>query len=153
MSRAGIQSLWDALGQVDGFLATIGGAERGVSEIHGFGLFSTRSRVAGEHVVTLDGQAVPLDVLPAALFTLEWNALSETLLLVRPLRTSYGLVNHASTPNLAIGADGVTVSTLRAIAAGEELTFDYAAQPLPRAYLDAPEGAYLRVPRSPQHTF
>lgn len=144
MSRASLQSLWEALGQPGGFLETISDAERAKSEIHGVGLFSTRSRAAGEHVVTLDGQAVSLDVAPAALFTLEWNALSEGLLLVRPLRTSYGFINHALTPNLAIGADGVTISTVRGIAPGEEFTLDYAAQPLPRAYIDAPEGGYLR---------
>lgn len=144
MSRAVLQGLWEALGRPDAFLETISDAERAVSEIHGVGLFSTRSRAAEEHVVTLDGQVVPVEILPEALFTLEWNALSEALLLVRPLRTSYGFINHAPTPNLAIGADGVTVRTTRAVAAGEELTLDYAAQPLPRAYLDAPEGAYLR---------
>lgn len=139
-------AMWESLGRPHGHLRTIADAGLRRSAIHGRGLFSTRQRAAGELVVTLDGQRVRLDDLPEALFALEWNAISPEVLLVRPLRTSYGYVNHATEPNLAIAADGVTVSTVRSIAAGEELTLDYTAQPLPSRYLDAPEGAYLRHP-------
>jgi len=137
-------NLWDALGYPERFLETVPDAERGKSVIHGYGLFSTRPRAAGEHVVTLDGQSVAVEALPEALFALEWNALSEDVLLVRPLRTSYGYINHSAAPSLVIAGDGVTVTAARPIAAGEELTLDYTAQPLPRRYLDSPQGAYLR---------
>ena len=138
-------NLWDALGHPGRFLETVPDAERGKSAIHGYGLFSTRQRVAGEHVMTLDGQAVAVEAVPEALFALEWNALSEHVLLVRPLRTSYGYINHSTAPNLVIAGDGANVSAARFIAAGEELTLDYAAQPLPRQYLEAPQAAYLRL--------
>lgn len=141
--QGGLVALWAALGHPDRFLETVPDARRAPSAIHGEGLFSTRARAAGEHVVTLDGQAVPLAALPEALFALEWNALSDRVLLVRPIRTSYGYINHAPVPNLAIAADGVTVSTVRPVAAGQELTLDYRAQPLPAGYLAAPQGAYL----------
>lgn len=145
MPRTMLHSLWEMLGHPDRFLETIAGARRARSPIHGYGLFSTLDRAPGEHVVTLDGQSVSLDMLAEALFALEWNALSERILLVRPLRTSYGYINHSSEPNLVIAADGTTVTTTRQVAAGDEFTLDYAAQPLPPGYLDAPQGSYLRL--------
>ena len=145
MAPVPLDTVWERLGRPEGFLETIADAVLGPSAIHGQGLFSTRDRAVGEHVVALDGQVVRLDVLPEVLFALEWNALSETVLLVRPLRTSYGYINHSATPNMAIAVDGVTISTVRPIASGEEFTLDYAAQPLPPRYLDAQEGAYLRL--------
>ena len=75
---------------------------------------------------------------------LEWNALSPDLLLVRPLRTSYGFINHGTRPNVAIDDDGYTMRAYLPIAPGDELTMDYFAQPVPAAYLASDEAAALR---------
>jgi hypothetical protein len=74
---------------------------------------------------------------------LEWNALSPTRLLVRPLRTSYGYINHSVDPNVLVGETGFSLRAKRAIATGEEFTMDYFAQPVPQAYLASAEGLRL----------
>jgi hypothetical protein len=148
MTAFGIQTLLEAMRRPDDCAETIAGARRAPSATHGTGLFSTRNRPAGELVCTLDGQKISLDEFPAVL-ELEWNAVSERVLLVRPLRTSYGYINHSDTPNLAIEPDGFRVVTVRAIEAGEELTLDYFAPPVPPEFLDSPEAASLRATRVP----
>ena len=70
----------------------------------------------------LDGQRIDCERYPELMHALEWNALSEHLLLVRAVRTSYGYINHSPEPNLAIDADGCTLRSTREIAPGEELT-------------------------------
>jgi hypothetical protein len=92
----------------------------------------------------LDGQVVDAQCYPAVVDALEWNALTPRLLLVRPLRTSYGYINHGKRPNVAIDADGYTMRACQPIAPGDELTMDYFAQPVPQAYLDSDEAAALR---------
>jgi hypothetical protein len=77
---------------------------------------------------------------------LEWNALSPSQLLVRPLRTSYGYINHSTGPNLEVDQRGLYLRALRVIAAGEELTMDYFAQPVPPEYLTSVEAKRLRSP-------
>jgi hypothetical protein len=127
-----------------GYLSTIPETARARSAIHGHGLFSTRRRASGERLVKLDGQVFPADAASEAVLDMEWNALSDRLLLVRAIPTSYGYINHASEANLTIESDGTTISTTREIESGEELTLNYLAQPLPQKYLDATRGAYLR---------
>ena len=144
MSDLDILTLWRTLGRADDFLQTIPDARRGPSPLQGLGMFSSRPRAAGELVCVLDGQVVDSRKYPEIMHALEWNALSERLLLVRPLRTSYGYVNHARSPNLVIEPDGRTMRVVRAIAADEELTLDYLAPPVPPAYLDSEEGRRLR---------
>lgn len=68
-----------------------------------------------------------------------------TLLLVRPLRTSYGYINHSAVPNTGMDDTGRYMLVLRPIGAGEELTMDYFAQPVPAAYLTTPEAERLRA--------
>jgi len=147
-AAVGIQTLLEAMRRSNDCVETIADARRAPSAAHGTGLFSTRKRPPGELVCLLDGQSVSLDQFPEVL-DLEWNALSDRVLLVRPLRTSYGYINHSDTPNLAIEPSGLRVITLRAIEAGEELTLDYFAPPLPPEFLDSPEAASLRATRVP----
>ena len=143
MPDLGIQTLLEVMRRPNDCIETIADARRAPSSIHGTGLFTTRARQPGELVCVLDGQRIDLEQFPEAL-ELEWNALSDHVLLVRPLRTSYGYVNHSATPNLTIEPDGMRVVTLRAIANGEELTLDYFAPPIPRAFLESAEARSLR---------
>jgi hypothetical protein len=94
----------------------------------------------------LDGQVIDVTRYPAVIDALEWNALGPDCLLVRPLRTSYGFMNHSTDPNVAIDADGRTMRARRPIAPGTELTLDYFAQPVPNAYLASAEAGRLRGP-------
>ncbi len=126
------------------FIQTIDGVELRASPIQGQGIFATRDFAAGELLCILDGQVVDVTRHPAVIDALEWNALSPALLLVRPLRSSYGYINHSGRPNVSIDEDGHHMRTSRAIAAGEELTMDYFAQPVPAAYLDSDEAEALR---------
>lgn len=125
-------------------IETIPGAAVAPSTIHGHGLFSLRARAADEVLCVLDGQVVDVDAHPAVIEALEWNALDPRYLLVRALRTSYGYINHGTQPNVAIDGDGRTMRACRPIAAGDEFTMDYFAQPVPPAYLDSDEAAALR---------
>lgn len=126
-------------------IETIPGTEVLPSPVHGYGLFATRSWAAGDPLCRLDGQAVDIERHPGVIDALEWNALGPTLLLVRPLRTSYGFINHAVHPNVAVNDDGRTLRACLPIASGEELTTDYFAQPVPPAWLDSDEAARLRA--------
>ena len=138
-----IQTVLEAMGRPRDFVQTIPDARVAVVEGKGSGLFATRARLADELVCKLDGQVVDCELYPEVMIALEWNALSERLLLVRPLRTSYGYINHARTPNLAIDPDGVHLRAARHIAACEEFTLNYLAPPVPPAYLASAEGRFL----------
>lgn len=142
-----IDSFAEAFLGVGVFVPTVAEAVVGPSPISGRGLFSSRARKPGELLVLLDGQVVEWERFPAVLSALEWNALSPELLLVRPLRTSYGLINHSSDPNVVIDPDGRRMRCARAIELGEEFTMDYFAQPVPEAYLRLPEARRLRGER------
>jgi hypothetical protein len=116
------------------------------SPTQGRGLFSDLARAEGEVLAELDGQVVNVVEYPAV-EALEWNGLTPELLLVRPIRTSYGFMNHSTQPNVAIDDDGVTMRACRPLAVGDELLIDYFATPVPEAYLASAEAAVLR--RSP----
>jgi uncharacterized protein len=126
------------------FIETIGDAELRPSPIAGKGLFSLRPRADGEILCVMDGQEVDPRHHPRVMEQLEWNALSPTRLLVRPLRTSYGYINHSIEPNVMVDEAGFTLRTCRAIAVGEEFTMDYFAQPVPEAYLKSAEALRLK---------
>lgn len=125
------------------------------SPIHGFGLFAEHSIPQGAILGFLDGQLMPWDdydklvdarnlssVLREAFF-MEWNALSEELLLVRPFRTKYSFINHSRNPNLQIEKLPLRVTALRDIAQGEELLLDYRCEPLRKEYLEGHGSTYL----------
>lgn len=144
MSAVTINTLADALLDT-AFIETISEAELRPSPIAGMGLFSLRDRTPGEILCLLDGQFVDPRRHPRVMDELEWNALSPTLLLVRPLRTSYGYINHSTQPNTGVDESGRCMQVLHAIGAGEELTMDYFAQPVPPAYLKSVEAERLRT--------
>ncbi|PSH66296.1 MULTISPECIES: SET domain-containing protein-lysine N-methyltransferase [Phyllobacterium] len=110
----------------------------------GQGLHTRRPWARDEVLCVLDGQVVEAHRYPVILTEMEWNALPDEMLLVRPLRTSYGFINHSFEPNLQIGPDYRTIRAVRAIAAGEELTLDYAAQPVPTGYLERDDTQFMR---------
>lgn len=126
-------------------LATMPHTEVRPSPIHGRGLFATAPLAAGTLLGTLDGQAVDPGTDTAVLDAFEWNAVAPSLLLVRPLRTSYGFMNHSDRPNVAVDPDGRRLRATTAIAPDDELTLDYLAQPVPEAYLSSAEVARLRA--------
>ncbi|WP_179755178.1 alpha/beta fold hydrolase [Microlunatus parietis] len=115
------------------------------SAIHGRGLFATASRPAGTLLGELDGQVVDAAAHPDVVDALEWNALNPTTLLVRPIRTSYGFLNHSDQPNVIIDPDGRRLRAGKPIAPGDELTIDYLAQPVPESYLRSDEARRLRT--------
>lgn len=125
-------------------IETIPGTKIAPSPIQGHGLFARRAWPPNEVLGNLDGQAIDVNWHPAVVEALEWNALSPKMLLVRPIRTSYGFMNHSSRPNVSIDDDGRTMRACQAIEPGDELTIDYFAQPVPDQYLGSAEAARLR---------
>ncbi len=130
------------------------------STIHGFGLFTLVAHSAGEWLGDpLPGQILTpdqYDLLRVRLshhlgrlrhfFFTEWNALSGHRLLVRPLRTTYSFINHASQPNLELvtqDPDRLRLRTRQAIPAQTELTLDYRQESLPLNYFENPQACYL----------
>ena len=124
------------------------------SKIHGYGLFAINDIAQGTVLAKLDGQKIAWDLYQSgrALNSMaqhimfdEWNALSPTLLLVRPYRTKYSFINHSRTQNCKAHAmDGVViVQSLCHIASGDELTLDYRMEPLPDEYLAGHGATYL----------
>ncbi len=136
----------------------IPGTEIRESRVHGFGLFALELLPASTLLSEFDGQVMLFDEyerLRVCLgfdlgrlrqhFFMEWNALSEDLVLVRPLRTAYSYINHHIDPNVEVicCGDRVKLFSIRDIKPGEELFMDYRKEPLPRGYLDQPETSYL----------
>ena len=111
------------------------------STIHGDGLFATNSINANSILGILDGQLVPWDEQFSTAF--EWNAISESQLLIRPLRSKYSYINHSRTPNLQREYHPLRVTALKDIKAGEELTLDYRKEPLPKTYQQGHGSGYL----------
>ena len=114
------------------------------SSTQGRGLHTRRAWAKDEVLCVLDGQVVEANRYPVLLTEMEWNALPDEMLLVRPLRTSYGFINHSADPNTEIDADYRTIRAVRTIAAAEEITLDYAAQPVPEGYLERDDTDFLR---------
>lgn len=113
------------------------------SEIHGEGLFAEIGFREGQILGTLDGQVVRHAEHPEV-FDEEWNPITDELLLVRGVPTKYGKINHSRNPNCVIEERDMSIRAARAIEAGEELTLDYLARPLPPAFLALKRNAYLR---------
>ncbi len=102
-------------------------AEVGASAIEGLGLFAARPIAEGEVVMRLGGQVIDDATLAALAAPYSSVALDENAhLLIAPAHpVRYG--NHGCDPNLW-PTDALTIVARRAIAAGEELTIDYATQ-------------------------
>ena len=114
------------------------------SPIHGSGVFTTRNRQKGEILTVLDGQVIAhgndLDFLTAH----EWNAISNDEILLRPVWTTYGYINHAVPGNLTFHLVDQTLRMAEDVTAGDELTLNYLEHGIPQAYLASEHGKYLR---------
>lgn len=113
------------------------------SKIHGNGLFAVNSIPSGTELGELDGQVIPESLHNKLGLTLEWNAIQENVLLVRPYRTKYSYINHSRTPNLKLVGYPLKVVTLTTISEGEELTLDYRKEKLSEEYIDKKGKYYL----------
>ncbi|MEK1888324.1 MAG: SET domain-containing protein [Phyllobacterium sp.] len=144
MSKATIDTCAVIFLNGEALIETISDTYVATSGLQGQGLFTRRAWEKDELLCVLDGQVVEASRYPVLLTEMEWNALPAEMLLVRPLRTSYGFINHNFNPNLEIGMDYRTIRAIRAIAAGEELTLDYAAQPVPDGYLQRDDTTFMQ---------
>lgn len=129
----------------------IADADTRPSRIHGIGLFASHAIPAGTILCVLDGQCVPWRTYIDGRSAfgdeshIEWNALSQDLLLLRAFHTKYSFINHSRSPNCTAVQENrhVKVSALHDIAKGEELTIDYRDEPLPDEYLHGHGATYL----------
>jgi len=126
------------------------------SNIHGFGLFSNKNIHKDTIIGILNGQVIDwneydsiskiledkLNIAKNYIF-MEWNALNENTLLVRPFRTKYSFINHSYTPNLEIKYNPIRVVTIKNISKKEEFTLDYLKEPLRKEYLEGHGKTYL----------
>lgn len=117
------------------------------STIHGYGLFAEKVFHPGDILCLLDGQIVSWSSHDKAesdkLFKnfnnylfMEWNALEENALMIRPFRTKYSFINHSRKPNLVLRRYPLAVISGSHIEEGEELTIDYRKEPLNKKYLE-----------------
>lgn len=101
----------------------------GLSRIAGHGLFATAPVSAGEPVSRLGGRLVSAAQLRALSETSDGDVdsivVDQDVHLVVPPNTANHFLNHSCEPNLG-WADAYTLVALRDIAAGDELTSDYA---------------------------
>lgn len=113
------------------------------STIHGFGLFATETIKEGAVLCVLDGQKIPFKIYEQNELILEWNAMPNDILLVRPYRTKYSFINHSRKPNAKLENNPLRVVTLTQIVIGEEITLDYRQEPLPKKYITSHGKSYL----------
>lgn len=126
------------------------------SKIHGFGLFSTKDISQNTILGILDGQIIDWNKYDEIVknietniysyknyFFMEWNALNENTLLIRPFRTKYSYINHSYTPNLKIEYNPLRIMTIKDIKENEEFTLDYSKEPLKKDYLNGHGKSYL----------
>ncbi len=126
------------------------------SLIHGFGLFATEPIKKDSIVGILDGQIMPWkhyehienkiknDIgLYGNYIFMEWNAIDEDTLLVRPFRTKYSYINHSYKPNLQIKYNPIRIVAIEEIKENDELTLDYSKEPLRKEYKEGHGSTYL----------
>lgn len=124
-------------------LQTITDVEVAASQIHGQGLFTTRDRTRGEVLAVLDGQVVPHNDDLRFLLDHEWNAISASEILLRPIWTLYGFINHSSPGLLGFSLISRALFLKKDISSGTELTLDYLEHGMPAVYLSSEHGSYL----------
>ncbi len=127
------------------------------SNIHGFGLFAKVDIVKSDILCILDGQIVSWSIYKKLAesfqekikpsynqyFFMEWNALDEETLLVRPLRTKYSYINHSRTPNVKLVKYPLRIVAIADIKKDTEITLDYRCEPLNQEYIKGHGDAYL----------
>jgi len=129
-------------------LDNISGTSIQKSSLHGFGLFATEQIKRETILCVLDGQIVSWDSYikissekPFGKFNgdlfMEWNALDEETLLIRPYRTKYSFINHSRNPNTVLQRFPLALLALENLQIGEELTLDYRKEPLSQHYLQS----------------
>ncbi|WP_031571913.1 SET domain-containing protein [Acidithiobacillus thiooxidans] len=143
-------------------LANLSGAGIREGGIHGFGLFATEDLPPNHCLGSLDGQEIHYDTYERlhyqlgqglgrlrTYFFMEWNAISENMLLARPFRTYYSYINHNRNPNLKLILKPtkpvcLEVYTTRFIPRDSELYLDYTEEKLPLGYFQQQTTHYLR---------
>ncbi len=113
------------------------------SKIHGNGLFATCDMPSEVIIGILDGQQIPYSLYRKLNLSLEWNALENDILLVRPYRTKYSFINHSRKPNVRIDNAPLRVVTIKNIKKGQEIVIDYRKEPLPLEYIKNHGKTYL----------
>jgi SET domain-containing protein len=127
------------------------------SQIHGLGLFAKTDIDQGDILCVLDGQVMSWsmyhhiqknlqrEINPPydQYIFMEWNALDEETLLVRPFRTKYSYINHSRTPNVKIKKFPLRLVAINDIKTDEEITVDYRCEPLNYEYIKNHGSTYL----------
>lgn len=127
------------------------------SKIDGFGLFARNNIDKGDILCIFDGQIMswekyyeiqenvsPYIKIPYDKYIfMEWNALDEETLLVRPFRTKYSYINHARKPNVEIEKYPLRLIAIEDIVKDTEITLDYRKEPLNDEYIKKHGFSYL----------
>lgn len=121
------------------------------SSIHGYGLFAHKKIKKNTVLGYLDGQLVDWDLYEDVLkdhpileeLFIEWNAITEKTLLVRPFRTKYSFINHSRIPNIKIEKNPLKIIAINDINEFEELLLDYREEPLRKEYIETHGKKYL----------
>lgn len=126
------------------------------STIHGHGLFAISNIKKGTVLGFLDGQLFKksdyyslMDLVKEDIYDvknylfMEWNAITEKILLVRAFRTKYSFINHSRTPNIKIYHNPIRLVAICDIDSGDELFLDYREEPLGKEYLEGHGKTYL----------
>ncbi len=71
------------------------------SSLHGYGLFAERVIRKGTVLAILEGQKVDYNFNAGMARFIEWNAVGDGQILVRPYRTKYSFINHSRGPTVA----------------------------------------------------
>jgi len=126
------------------------------SKIHGFGLFADSNIQKNTILGILDGQIMDwnnydnlsdflkneFNIYKNYIF-MEWNALNNKTLLVRPFRTKYSYINHSENPNVTIKYNPIRIETIRKITKDEEILINYKNEPLKGDYLEGYGKSFL----------
>lgn len=127
------------------------------SKIDGYGLFAKVNIDKGDILCIFDGQIMSWDKYHAIqesvvshiespyeqYIFMEWNALDEQTLLVRPFRTKYSYINHSRKSNVKIVKYPLRLIAVEDIEKDAELTLDYRCEPLNYEYIKNHGSTYL----------
>lgn len=144
-------------------ITTIQSTEVKNSLYHGLGLFATADFKKETHLTDIEGTWVDFKDYERIrnnlshetgrlrdYFFMEWNYYKGSVL-ARNMRTSYGFINHSTTPNVEIRYIGgredlkprLALYACQDIREGDEIVIDYRKEDLPRGYLNNPGTQYL----------